>query len=235
MRGFLPVVLLFLSGARAGFGAPSPTRAKAHAPAPAKVVKPQAGASPLNAYGACRFDDGLQTLEVLPLPPTVVGRTVETMHGSAKIGLLRGERVYFGYTGTDPFAKVVVEQLPAGSYDTEKADLISNFEQMLASDDGTRNYALKPTLNGFAIVGLDRSKFEGGAVGVYLLIDDRSGVVSTVYFLDADAARRKFATMAEYTAMRDHFLQTYTACVHRSAATAPGAAGAPGAAAKRSR
>lgn len=181
--------------------------------------------SALSPYTACRFEDGLALSETLPLPSSAVGRTVETMHGTAHIPLLRGERLFFSYPATDPFAKVVVEQLPAGSFDESKADLVSNFDQILSSDNGTRNYALKPTLNGFEIYGLDRSRLQGGAVGVYLLIDDRSGIVTTIYFLDASPGSRKFADIAEYTRLRDHFLNTYTTCLHTPsrAVVSPGA------------
>ena len=192
---------------------------KAH---PSPAPKP-AAASPFKAYTACHFDDGLEIIEVLPLPANVAGRTVETMHGTAHVPLLRGDRILFGYPGTEPFANVTVEQLPAGSFDESKADLISNFEQILSSSDSIRNYALKPTLNGFEIYGLDRPKLEPGALGVYLLIDDRTGIVTTVRFPNQEPDGRKFATIEEYTALRNHFLAAYTSCIHvpGSAATTP--------------
>jgi hypothetical protein len=170
--------------------------------------------SPFKPYTACHFEDGLQVAEIMPLPASIAGRTVETMHGTAHVPILRGVRVLFAYPGTDLFANVTVEQLPASSFDESKADLISNFEQILSSSDSTRNYALKPTLNDFEIYGLDRPKLEPGALGVYLLIDNRTGIVTTIRFPNQEPDQRRFSTMEEYAKLRDHFLTAYTSCVH---------------------
>jgi hypothetical protein len=174
-------------------------------------------ASVLRPYTVCKFDDGLAVNTLTPLPRGVQGRTVDTLTGKANVALLRGEQVMFSYPGANFFANVKVEQLPAGSFEQGKKDLISNFDHILASgDDGVRNmtYALKPRLNGFEIHGLDRLKLEGKTLGIYLLIDDRAGIITSVYFLNQEPKTRKFSTIEEYAALRDHFLNAYTSCVH---------------------
>jgi hypothetical protein len=80
-------------------------------------------------------------------------------------------------------------------------------------------YALHPMLNGFEIYGLDRKQLEGGALGIYLLIDNRKQIVTTVYFLNQFPERRKFSTLAEQATLRDRFLDTLTSCVHAPYAT----------------
>jgi hypothetical protein len=130
----------------------------------------------------------------------------------------------FSYPATDFFANVKVEQLPADGFAQGRKDLISNFDHILAGgDDSTRNlnYALHPRLNGFEIYGLDRNKLEGRTLGIYLLIDNRTHIVATVYFFNQDPSRRKFSSLSEFGQYRDHFLDAYTACVHAPHAAAP--------------
>src|SRR4051812_33982915 len=70
----------------------------------------------LRPYTACKFDDGLTVADMSPLPPGVLGRTVETVTGPRNVPLLRGERIILSYPATDFFANVKVEQLPAEGF-----------------------------------------------------------------------------------------------------------------------
>jgi hypothetical protein len=174
-------------------------------------------------YTTCTFDDGLAIADLNPVPEGVQGRTVDTLTGKAHVALLRGERIMFSYPDTDFFANVKVEELPPDSFEQGKKDLIANFDHILVSgDDSERNmtYALHPTLNGFEVHGLDRKKLEGGTLGIYLLIDDLTHIVTTVYFLNQNPERRKFSTLEEQSTLRDHFLNAYTLCVHPPPAAA---------------
>jgi hypothetical protein len=173
----------------------------------------------LQPYIGCKFDDGLATTELTALPEGVQGRTVETLTGTSHVAILRGEHITFSYPATDFFATAKIEQLPADSYDQGKKDLISNFDHILAGgDESARNmtYALKPRFN---VYGLDRKRLEGNTLGIYLLFDNRTHIVTSVYFLNQDPARRKFSTLVQYAALRDNFLYEYTSCVHAPYAT----------------
>jgi len=120
----------------------------------------------------------------------------------------------FAYPEKDFYANVKVEILPEKNYSETRQYLIDNFDYMLASGQGTtRNYGLKPTLNGMDVRGLDRDKLEGGVLGIYLLLDDSSRMVTTIYFLNQEPKDRSFQSMEEYRVMRDRFLATYTVCV----------------------
>lgn len=183
--------------------------------APAAAIAQVAPA--LRPYTTCKFDDGLAVSSLSPLPPGVAGRTVDTLTGKAQVPLLHGERVMLSYPDTDFFANIKVEQLPPDAFEQGKKDLIANFDHILVSgDDSARNmsFALKPMLNGFEVHGLDRLKLEGSTLGIYLLIDDRTHIATTVYFLNQGPLTRKFSTLDEYANLRDHFLNAYTSCVH---------------------
>jgi hypothetical protein len=171
-------------------------------------------ADPFSPYTGCVLHDGPSVVETAPLTPGVTTRTVTTLKGPYDLTLLAGRRVMFAYPEEDFYANVKVEILPKNGYADSKEALVGDFEHTLASGDNSRNYALKPKFNGFDIQGLDRSKREGGVLGIYLLFDDPTRTVTTIYFLNQEPPKR-FKTMEEYAVVRDHFLADYTACIRK--------------------
>jgi hypothetical protein len=170
--------------------------------------------SAFDRFTTWKFSDGLTVVDTSPLAPGVHARTVQTSNGPRQVDMVEGRRVMFAYPDKDFYANVKVEILPEKNYAETRQSLIDNFDYSLASGDGnTRNYRLKPTLNDLNVRGLDRDKLEGGVLGLYLLIDDASRMVTTIYFLNQEPNNRSFQTIEEYRAMRDRFLATYTACV----------------------
>jgi len=121
----------------------------------------------------------------------------------------------FAYPGESFYANVKVEILPEPGYEKSKKALMDNFDYLLASGDNRRNYALKPHMNGFEIQGLDRSKREGGVLGIYLLFNDATRTVLTIYMLNQEPPER-FTTIEEYAALRDRFLSGYTSCIRKA-------------------
>ena len=120
----------------------------------------------------------------------------------------------FAYPGEDFYANVKVEILPKEVYAESKVAYIDDFNYTLTSGDNLRNYTLKPQLNGFQIQGLDRSKREGGVLGIYLMFGDPTHTMTTIYFLNQEPPKR-FKTMSEYAAIRDRFLNEYTSCIRK--------------------
>ncbi len=165
------------------------------------------------AYEHCRFPDGLTLVEDQPLAKGIEGRTVKTIMGTRNIPLTGGTRLIYAYPDTQPFANVKVEQIPTADYKQAKLDLIANFEQILTGNDPvTRNYTLKPRLNGAEIYGLDRTRLEGAVIGIYLFFVDRTHTVTTIDFLNQDPTLRKFSSLEDYAPLRDSFISTYTRC-----------------------
>jgi hypothetical protein len=165
-------------------------------------------------YTTCKFSDGLAVVETTPLALGVTTRTVETTKGPKDVQMIAGRRVLFSYSNKDFFANVKVEVLPEKNYAEEKQSLIDNFDFLLASGkDSSRNYALRPTMHGLGIRGLDRQTLEQPVIGFYLLFDDLSHVATTIYLLNQEPSVRSFQTIEEYAAMRDRFLDAYTACI----------------------
>jgi len=170
--------------------------------------------SAFDRYTGCRFNDGLSVVETSPLAPGIHERTVPTSKGPKQVGMVEGRRVMFAYPGKDFYANVKVEILPEKDYAETRQTLVDNFDYMLAtSKDSARNYELKPKLNGLDVRGLDKDKLEGGVLGIYVLLNDASRMVSTIYFLNQEPKDRSFQTIEEYRVARDRFLSTYVACV----------------------
>jgi len=163
-------------------------------------------------YTACSLPGGPSVAESTPLAAGITSRTVKTILGSYDVPLIDGKRIMFAYPGESFYANEKVELLPEKGYAEAKAALVKNFEYILASGDNVRNYQLKPKLNGFEIQGLDKTKREGGVLGIYLLFDDPTRTVITFYMLNQEPPER-FKSMQEYAILRDVFLKDYTACV----------------------
>jgi hypothetical protein len=177
------------------------------------------GAAPVAAlftpYVGCHAAGGPAVVQVAALEPGETTRSLPLVNGNYALSMLDGRRVMFAYPKEDYYANVKVEILPAQGYADSKAALIGNFEYVLGGGDNERNYKLKPKLNGFDIQGLDRTKREGGVLGLYLLFDDPTHTVVTIYFLNQEPPKR-FKTMEEYAVLRDQFLDGYTSCVRNS-------------------
>lgn len=173
----------------------------------------------LQPYTSCSFPDMLRIVSVDPLRPGVTARTVETGDGMQTVDMVAGERVMFAYPLTDFFANVKVELLPAAEYPQLKRILLENLDYLQSQPGGPRRAeALPAGLHGFEVHGNDRTKLEGGVLGMYLLFDNAAHVVTTVDFLNQQSWQRKFQTIDQYGRLRDGFLKTYTGCVRENQA-----------------
>ncbi len=170
----------------------------------------------LRPYVSCKLPLGPDLVQRTSLPQAPMTRPAQTLTGPKQIRLVDGLFAAYAFAGSAPFANVKVELLPAASYTTEKADLISEFDKINATGEDTqRNYALKPTLNGFDIYGFDRTALDGNVLGIYLFFDNAHHVATTAYFLNAPEGQRKFNTISEYSNLRENFLNAYTVCVRK--------------------
>ena len=199
-----------------------PRASAAPSTSPAAPSKPTAlqGSRPvppaLRPYISCKLPIGPELVQYTSLPQAPLTRPARTLTGPREIKLEDGLMSAYAFPGSAPFANVKVELLPAASYKTEKADVISEFDAIHAKGEDTeRNPALKPTLNGFEIYGFDRKALDGNVLGIYLFFDNVHRVATTAYFLNAPAAQRKFATVNDYDNLRDGFLNAYTVCVRK--------------------
>src|SRR5579875_1035212 len=176
----------------------------------------------LKPYTSCQIPGGPDLVQTIPLPQVPMTRPAQTLTGPKQIKIMDGLLAAFSYPNSAPFANVKIEQLPASTYAPEKANLIGEFDAINAKGEDTqRNYALKPTLNGFEIYGFDRTALDGSVLGIYLFFDNPHHITTTAYFLNAPAGQRKFNSVQEYTGLRESFINAYTLCVREQLTGTP--------------
>jgi hypothetical protein len=169
----------------------------------------------MKAYESCSFPDGLQVAEVSSMPSAVKDRPVQSHGKAGTVPLLAGRRVLFVYPDSDPYASVKVELLPDAGFAANRKLLLDDFDDIVASDKHVaKNTARKSPMSGFGVVGLDRDELKGSTLGIYLLIDDHTHVVATVYLLNPQKVKIK--SLEEYAHLRDTFLYNYTRCVRNN-------------------
>jgi len=168
----------------------------------------------LQPYTRCEFRPQFQTVQV-DGPVEKFAWETQVKSGEASIAVETGYRVLVTYLMTEPFGNLKVEQLPSTSYEKAKSDLLSSLEYF-ASQPGMDGKVQSVQRNGFALYGVNRSKLEGGVLGIYNLFSDRDHVAVTMYLLNDEPADRKFDTMEKYATVRDDFLQKYTSCLQQN-------------------
>lgn len=219
-----------LFGAVLFLGAATCLAAQSSKPAAGPASRPIPPA--LKPYTGCKLPGGPELVETTALPQAPMARAAQTLTGPKKIQIADGLLAAYAFTPGVPFANVKVEQLPAGTYASEKADLISEFDAINAKGENTqRNYALKSTLNGFEIYGFDRTALRPAdqVLGIYLFFDNPRHVATTAYFLNAPEGRRSFHSVTEYSGQREGFLNAYTVCLRKALTGAPSTAAKPAA------
>ena len=169
----------------------------------------------LKPYESCSFPDGLQITDIAPMPDDVRDRPVTSGGVTKQVPLLAGRRVTFAYPGAKPYASAKVELLHAENWTTNRKLLLEDFDDIANSDKTVaRNKNRQPTLSGFSVVGLDRMAVTGNTLGIYLLLDDKTHIATTLYLLNPPES--KFKGVADYASSRDTFLYNYTKCVRNN-------------------
>lgn len=185
----------------------SPLAAVAQAQAPKEFPE-------LKAYESCSFPDGLAVADIQPMPADIHDRPAKTKQGDKTVPLLAGRRISFAYPGAATYASVKVELLPPDNYAVNKRYLQEDFDDIVASDKGVVKSTRQPRLSAFSITGLDRKEITGTTLGIYMLMDDATHVVTTVYLLNPKQSN--FKTTADYARQRDTFLYNYTRCIRNN-------------------
>jgi|GEM_PF-1448057 len=169
----------------------------------------------LKAYESCSFPDGLAITDIQRMPEEIHDRPVQTKSGQKTVPLLAGRRITFAYPGAEPFASVKLELLPPENYTVNKALLLQDFDDIVASDKSVaKNTTRPPRLSAFSMVGLDRKELAGNTLGIYMLMDDTTHTVATVYLLNPKQSH--FKTIQDYSSHRDAFLYNYTRCIRNN-------------------
>jgi hypothetical protein len=167
--------------------------------------------SGLERYATCRLSSVFQLVQTDRLQGAMA-RTVETKNGSKQVDLMDGYRVLMTYKQTEPFINMKVEQLR--SYARDKDVLVENLGVIAGATAGMESPNPSHSRSaGFDVYGITRKELTGAVLSIYVLFSDSAQTVTTIYFLNAEPAGRKFQTVDEFKKLRDEFLSEFTSCL----------------------
>jgi uncharacterized protein YeaO (DUF488 family) len=172
----------------------------------------------LKIYTSCDLDDGLKIVQVDRLPKGVKSRTVSTSKGNQKISLADGFRVMVAYNDDrDWFANIKAEKSFTEDYERDKEGVIENLKWAASTTTDLEDpEPVKVSFNGREGYGTSKRTLTGNILGMYVLFSDSDREITTFYFINHNAKRKRFQTIEEWKAVRDRFLHTYTACINKA-------------------
>lgn len=183
--------------------------------APARsVLQSSARDDSLKPFTSCELHDGLKIVQVDRLPNDVKTRTVKTSNGDRKISLADGYRVMVAYNDDrDWFVNIKAEKSVAAEYERDKQSAIDNLKWALSiSKEMDSTEPVKVSFGAYEGYGISRRTLLGNVVGIYVLFSDADRTITTFYFINQNAKKKRFQTIEEWHAVRDEFLKTYSAC-----------------------
>lgn len=200
----------------------------------------------LNAYTVCKFDDGLrisdiervrkndpqylarQTAKNVTDKSVIDGKSEDriflTEKGSLLEGVSRtdGYRVMLDYNQPDYFANLRVDRAQSEGFVEDQAVLLRwlNFLNSERVDSET-GAPTETVINGFKVYSINRTTIEKDEIATSLFFDEANKIYVTIYFLTQRPQFRNFKTLDEWKALRDKFLEKYTACVQENLKNPP--------------
>jgi hypothetical protein len=171
----------------------------------------------LKPFTSCSLESGLKIVEVDRLPKDVKNRTVETSKGDQKISLADGYRVMVAYNDKrDWFANIKAEKSVAADYEQDKERVIDNLKWAASTTDELQNpEPVKVSFNGHEGYGTSKQELKGNLLGIYLFFSDADRTITTIYFINQNAKRKRYQNIEEWRTIRDEFLNTYTTCINK--------------------
>jgi len=171
-----------------------------------------AAAEPLDRYVTCQYADSLYPVKIDRLPGRGIRyRPVATAQGEKMVSVIDGYSILLGQGAPSYFANMKVEKSDPKQYASDKDAVTKNIE--LAMDQSQHGEWEHMPFNGFELYGLTFSSMEGnGPNGMYVLFNDSTQTIITIYFLGQPTAYRTFKTIEEHDAIRDRMLVALTTC-----------------------
>ena len=169
----------------------------------------------LKPFTSCELGDGLRIVQVDRLPKNVKSRTVTTSKGEQEVSLADGYRVMVAYNDQkDWFANIKAEKSDTTDYEQNKQRVIENLKWAAStSKDLESQEPVKVSFGDYEGYGTSKRTLVGNMLGIYVLFSDVDHTITTLYFINQNAKRKRFQTIEEWRALRDEFLKTYNACV----------------------
>ena len=175
----------------------------------------------LKPFTSCDLPGGLKIVQVDRLPKDVKSRTVKTSKGDKKVSLADGYRVMVAYNDDrDWFANIKAEKSVAADYEQDKERVIENLKWAAStSKDLESQEPVKVSFGAYEGYGTSKQILIGNMLGIYVLFSDIDRTITTFYFINQNAKKKRFQTIEEWRVLRDDFLNTYFTCVKNKPST----------------
>ena len=176
----------------------------------------------LKPFTTCELDNGLKIVQVDRLPKDVKSRTVTTSKGEQPISLADGYRVMVAYNeDKDWFANIKAEKSVTAEYERDKELVIEGLKWAAStSKELESTEPVKISFDEYEGYATSKRTLVGNMLGIYVLFSDANHTITTFYFINQNAKRKRFQTIEEWRVLRDQFLKTYTACLKTNRSSA---------------
>lgn len=172
----------------------------------------------LKPFTSCRFESGLKIVQVDRLPKDVKSRPVKTSKGEKVVSLADGYRVMVSYNDKrDWFANIKAEKSFDAEYEQDKELVIENLKWAASTTNELESpEPVKVSINGHEGYGTSKQELKGNMLGIYVFFSDADRTITTIYFINQNANRKRYQSIEEWRTIRDEFLNTYTTCINKS-------------------
>jgi hypothetical protein len=169
--------------------------------------------SALEGYTKCQYEGGLTAIVVERAPQLPMDRPVVTAAGTKYVSVADGYRIILEFPYTSPFVNLKVESSVSGHYTMDKAAVLEQVQGIVGANKNGEYTLDRTSVHGIEVLAVNRSKLEGGTIGLYTFFDDARTVIATAYILNQLAEERAFHDLSEFRALRDRFVTEFTSCM----------------------
>ena len=175
---------------------------------------------PLGPIAECISGDGFHYETKDRRPAAARTRNVNTSSGPKLVTAVDGYRMMIYRKSSAPFVNLKVEQSAEGHFANDRLVIIDQMKEVVASTKPPHRVSLETsTQNGIEILALNNPEIDyvSGVISLYTLMDEANGIVASAYLLYQRPEVREYASHAEYTGLRDRFINLLSDCMSRAA------------------
>lgn len=119
----------------------------------------------------------------------------------------------------DWFANIKTEKSVQSEYERDKEGVLENLKWAVSQGPDKIEGPVQVSFNGYEGYATSKRALGGALLGIYVFFSDADRIVTTIYFINQNAKRKRFQTIEEWQTVRDQFLNTYTKCINKNRST----------------
>ena len=173
----------------------------------------------MQELGDCIARGSFKVTGRLSLPASVKSRSVDTEQGQREVSLDGGQRLILLTEQGEPFVNLKIERSRDGRFDGDREAVTAQMEFMRRRSGDAASLISDRRGGESVLLGLNNPSLGMSIISFYSLFEPKRALIATAYFLNQKPDRRAFATMEEYTVLRDKALQELQACLAQGEGT----------------